>query len=72
MTSAHFDSIVVGKLQSIPGGRMAKKVFNQKKKTKSRTNQNKGYSSKKNANSKQAAKESFGDKVRGYWQRMFK
>lgn len=51
---------------------MAKKVFDQKKKTKSRPNQNKGYSGKKSANSKQTANASFGDKVRGYWQKIFK
>jgi len=52
---------------------MAKAVFNQKKKHKSHPNQSKGYSgSKKSAGSKQAANASFGDKVRGYWQRLFK
>jgi len=48
---------------------MAKAVFDQKKKKKSTPSKN--YSSKKNASSKQA-NASFGDKVRGYWQRIFK
>ncbi|MBP6471027.1 MAG: hypothetical protein KBE23_13140 [Chloroflexi bacterium] len=53
---------------------MAKKVFSQgKNHHKSSAKQSKGFSgSKKNTAGKQAANASFGDKVRGYWQRLFK
>lgn len=52
---------------------MAKKVFDPNKQQKKQPNQSKGFNgSKKTAGSKQAQNGSFGDKIRGYWQRLFK